>query len=195
MRCAGIVAMVGIVASGAGARADDVIRHASIEAELTQAYSAGPAGWLAFCSREPAPCEAAQGAPRIALDARGRALLATVLREVRAAIRAEAEPPGRNEWRIAPAAGDCEDMALTLRTRLEAAGWPAASLRLGLAQTESAEPHVLLLVETDRGTLALDSRFGRPLWWHELERIGYGLLAVERRDGSWRWQLARPAPA
>lgn len=191
MRCAGIVAITGLLVLGAAARAEGGGQHASVEAELSGLHTVGPSGWLGFCRREPARCAAAQGATKVVLDAGRHELLAQALRQVRAAIRPESEAAGRNEWRIAPLAGDCEDMALTLRTRLEAEGWPAASLRLALARTESAEAHVLLLVETDRGTLALDSRFGQPLWWQELERTGYALLAVERRDGSWRWQLAR----
>lgn len=189
MRCAWLLASALLVASTL-ARADDPASWGSIDTRLTPAEVLGPLGWADLCRQQPAQCAPATGEPVVSLGERSYAALLTSFQAVKAAIRPATEPSGQNEWRIEPRSGDCEDMALTLRARLEAQGWPAAALRLALARTERGESHVALLLETLRGTVVLDSRFDRPLAWVDLEHRGYTWMAVERRDGRGRWQLA-----
>lgn len=194
MRWGWLLASVLLVASTL-ALADDHASWGSIDTRLTSKEVLGPLGWADLCRLQPAQCAPATGEAVVTLADGSYAALLTSFRAVKAAIRPAAEPPGRNEWRIEPLSGDCEDMALTLRARLEAQGWPAAALRLVLARTEVGESHVALLLETLRGTLVLDSRFDRPLPWVDLEHRGYTWTAVERRDGRGWWQLAGLAPA
>ena len=163
----------------------------SIEESLDDGRFAGPDGWRRMCQTLPRYC-APTGPGRVRLDAAGRALLAEVNAEVNAAIRPRDEPFGEDVWRVAPAFGDCDDYALTKRAVLEGRGWPAASLRFATAFTEADEYHLVLLIETDQGTLVLDNRFDRPVPWTRLSAGGYKWVAIEagdRRD----WRLAAGA--
>lgn len=64
--------------------------------------------------------------------------------------------------------GDCEDYALEKLARLEARGWPRATLRLATCWTELGEYHAVLTVDTDHGTYVLDNRYPRPVPWDEV---------------------------
>lgn len=94
-------------------------------------------------------------------------------------------------WAAADAqGGDCEDKALRARAQLIAAGWPAASLRLALARTETGELHAVLTAEVGRdgrpATYVLDSRFAGVLPWNALTARGYRWISRQGADGHWR---------
>ncbi|MEL7029133.1 MAG: transglutaminase-like cysteine peptidase, partial [Pseudomonadota bacterium] len=55
------------------------------------------------------------------------------------------------------AAGDCEDYALEKRRALLELGWPAASLRLAVADSRWTGPHTVLVVVTTAGDFVLDN--------------------------------------
>ncbi|MCB1885106.1 MAG: transglutaminase-like cysteine peptidase [Geminicoccaceae bacterium] len=165
-----------------------------IDALLGAERFAGPAGWVTLCTEQRRLCEPPSGAARAGSGARRLGLLDAVNAGVNRAILPESEPPGADVWRLSPARGDCDDYALTKRERLEASGWPPASLRFATLFTEEDEYHLVLLVETDRGTLVLDNRFDEPLPLDDLTRFGYRWIAVEDRDRQ-GWRLGRDALA
>jgi predicted transglutaminase-like cysteine proteinase len=88
--------------------------------------------------------------------------------------------------------GDCEDNALEKRRRLVAMGYPRGALRMATAFHENLYyAHALLLVETDKGTFALDQDNEKVVIWHQAPYI---YEARETVDGKWErfyqeWKL------
>lgn len=148
---------------------------------------AGPAGWHALCAQAADLCNRTAPRPGELPDSAALQALERINDAVNAAIIPELEPAGRDRWEIEPAAGDCEDFALTKKRRLIAAGWPGERLRFATVATESDEYHAVLLVDAAAGPLVLDNRFDEVLPWARLEAFGYRLIAVEGAgpDGSW----------
>ncbi len=165
-------------------------RAASLPPEIrpTGMVVGGPLGWQRMCARTPEWCAPAPARQSLVLNAVNRALLATVQGEINAAIRPIEEPPGRDEWLLAPAEGDCEDYALTKRMRLIEAGVPAGSLYFAVVLTERGEYHTVLFLDTTEGTWVLDNRLEDPVPWPRLrDRGGYRLLMAELPgSGEWR---------
>lgn len=165
-------------------------RH--IDAQLHATSFAGPLGWVRFCERAPAHCindkPRRSGPVHLALTPALERQLRAVQRETNAAITPVNEPQGWDAWLIAPALGDCEDFALTKRAALIALGVPSQALRLATVLTEAHEHHVVLLVETDAGTLALDNRHDDVVAYQELP---YRWLSVQDPTDPRRWQLSQ----
>jgi len=150
---------------------------------------AGPIGWQRLCERSPGLCVSEPAPGPLEPDAGMRSLLASVQREVDAAIRPLEELPGVDEWLLAPAAGDCEDYALTKRARLIAAGVPSGNLYFAVVLTERDEFHTVLFVDTTDGTRVLDNRLDGVVSWQELrDRGGYRLLMAELPGSGGQWR-------
>ncbi len=158
------------------------------EIRPTAMVVAGPEGWQRMCARHPAWCAAAPTGSVVELNAAMRTLVRSIQREVNLAIRPLDEPAGQDEWLLAPAAGDCEDYALTKRVRLIAAGIPAGSVYFAVVLTERDELHTVLFLNTTEGIRVLDNRLRDPVAWPVLrDRGGYRLLMVEvPGSGGWR---------
>ncbi len=166
-------------------------RAATLPAEIPPdaVAVAGPMGWQRLCERRPGLCASEPAPAPLELDAATLSLLATVQREVDAAIRPLEEPPGVDEWRLAPAAGDCEDYALTKRARLIAAGVPAGNLYFAVVLTERDEFHTVLFVDTNDGIRVLDNRLDEVVSWQDLrDRGGYRLLMAELPGSGGQWR-------
>lgn len=107
-----------------------------------------------FCARHPAECRASRPAQVVLTDQAIR-LLQQVNREINASIRPMANPSGG--WKIYPAAGDCNDYALTKRSALIRLGFPAGALRFAVTKTRLGQSHAILIINTDVGDLVLDN--------------------------------------
>lgn len=75
--------------------------------------------------------------------------------------------------------GDCEDYAKAKKEDLEKRGIPSF---FATCITPGGRGHVVLLVDTDRGTFVLDNRFSGV--WHYQE-VGYRWLKRELPGGKW----------
>ncbi len=107
--------------------------------------------------------------------------------------RSDLEVFGRaDHWTDNTEIGDCDDYVMTKRKELIARGWPASSLLILLADTETGERHVVLLAVTDRGDLVLDNRFDVVLPW---DRVGYRWIARQSPDHLLRWHRVARADA
>lgn len=114
----------------------------------------GPIPAQYFCAANPVECRGG-GAAEIKLTAEAMAALEAVNARVNRAITPQRE--ALDNWAINPAAGDCEDYALTKRAALVRAGFPASALRIAIGKTGSGESHAVLLVMTGQGALVLDN--------------------------------------
>lgn len=116
-----------------------------------------PIGYTIFCMRTPSECRPAIAA-RIEKNAANWSLLNKVNKAVNASIRPVADK-GEN-WSVNVSAGDCEDYALTKRSRLIRAGIPAGALRMADVTTARGERHAVLVVKTTSGDYVLDNLRG-----------------------------------
>lgn len=79
--------------------------------------------------------------------------------------------------------GDCEDFALEKRRRLVEDGFPSGSLTMAIAfHKVQLFPHVVLLVETAKGTWVLDDLNDAVLCW---DAVPYTFTHREQPDGQW----------
>ena len=64
-------------------------------------------------------------------------------------------------WKDAPNGGSwvCRDYVLKKSEMLQALGWPQSAMTVVTCWTETNEHHAVLAVDTDEGTMILDSRF------------------------------------
>lgn len=104
--------------------------------------------------------------------------------------------------------GDCDDFAILLLVALVKAGIPRGALRLcrcELRPSRHTAPagrrdgrvgHLVLLVQTAKGTLVLDNRQPKPLWADDRAFRDYDFLGMEdppqQPGGAARWVWLRP---
>lgn len=121
-----------------------------------------PFAHILFCARNPSECQDNHGESVVTLTPDRLKELSSLNRKINRTIR------GRNDddnsmngdlWQVNVKSGDCEDFALTKRSRLISMGWSSRALRIATAVTRSGEGHAVLIVRTDRGDLVLDNRF------------------------------------
>lgn len=133
-----------------------------------------------FCASNPQECTPARAAKAQWNDDLHQ-LLSAVNSQVNSAIRPQANP--RGGWKINPAYGDCNDYALTKRSRLIAAGVPAGALRLAVTKTRRGEPHLILIAQTTAGDVVLDN-LSRSI--RSLPDTGYAISAMSSANPK-RW--------
>lgn len=112
-----------------------------------------PVGALVFCQSHAAQCRPAVPA-QIGADAATLALLQAVNARINDAIRPRLDD--KEIWSLNPAAGDCEDYALSKRAALIRGGVPAGALHIAIG-TVNDEQHAVLLIDTVGGLLVLDN--------------------------------------
>lgn len=149
-----------------------------------------------FCIRYPADCKSNPGQDeRIDLTDQTSDLLNRVNRMVNMTIIPLYKTYGADlgeRWTIAPAAGDCNDYAVTKRHELLRRGLPAGALRLGVVKTRAGLGHMVLLVVTTKGELVLDNltRAIRP--WQDTD---YVWLKIQSARDARLWFEVKPSGA
>jgi predicted transglutaminase-like cysteine proteinase len=88
------------------------------------------------------------------------ALLYDVNADVNRTVAYVAEPPGKNEWKVAETEGDCEDIAIRKHRDLVDAGFPSDRLSVLVVPG-----HAALLARTEAGAYVLDSASDRITTW------------------------------
>ena len=116
---------------------------------------AAPLAFQLFCLKYRNECKTGKGRAQVSYNARVHAILNSVNRSVNASIRPVSDRT--DTWSLNPKSGDCEDFALTKRSRLIRAGLPASALRIAVVRTRSGEGHAVLLVKTSAGEFVLDN--------------------------------------
>jgi predicted transglutaminase-like cysteine proteinase len=120
-----------------------------------------PFAHVRFCQSHPDECVRKRVSIRkrsVLMTPARMAELASVQRQVNAAIRPSSnhEGPLGDTWTIAPAAGDCDDYAVTKRARLLARGWPSSALLLVHTKAKGQD-HLVLMVRMKGGDVILDN--------------------------------------
>jgi predicted transglutaminase-like cysteine proteinase len=114
-----------------------------------------PVGFKLFCAKNPDQCRASSQSSVVMTDE-----IMKTLKRVNSAINRKIQPRadrGIDVWTLEASYGDCEDYAITKRSRLIREGLPAGALRLAFAKTARGENHAVLIVRTDKGDFVLDN--------------------------------------
>ena len=148
-----------------------------------------PLGYYELCMKRNAICETRPG--RVAKAEGGVVVLTEALRIQVEAINTSVNRGMRfvsdgtkDEWSVGGNRGDCEDFALTKKSKLLAAGLPSSALVIALGKTTSGVDHAVLVVRTDRGDLVLDNRAARVLAW---SKSLYRWYSVQSPNDTWTW--------
>jgi predicted transglutaminase-like cysteine proteinase len=160
-------------------------------------FTSAPAGFIAFCIRNPDQCAAPSNQPEtVALDEHVWKMLEGVNDDVNRAIKFEddKEHYGRPEFWTIPTDGygDCEDYALAKRKALIDAGLPEKALRVAVVRTWRGEGHAVLTVSTNHGDYVLDNREREILPWTEAKYIWISRQDAENPMAWVALQRARP---
>jgi predicted transglutaminase-like cysteine proteinase len=114
-----------------------------------------------FCLRYPADCERLDRSEyrAVSLTEESWTELVRVNHDVNRSIVPQRNMGGvlTEEWLLSPAAGDCNDYAVTKRHELLARGWPSSTLILAEVVTTWGEHHLVLVVRTMEGDFVLDN--------------------------------------
>lgn len=147
------------------------------QAELREGTGAIPEGplvlaplsFVRFCMRRPAECAQTEKAAAPVSATPPLVELGKVNRAVNRAIRPRRKGlvNGLGDWAIAPAAGDCNDFAVTKRHELLKRGWAMSSLLLSAVETAWGEAHLVLVVRTEEDDLVLDNLTSEIRPWRE----------------------------
>jgi len=159
-----VIAMAAVAAFGLGsvnaAHAFNfgMVRKPNVETnEKSRGLKPAPIAYQLFCFKNASECRGG-GASVVPYDAGTMAKLSRVNREVNASIRPQSDKI--ETWTLNPSAGDCEDYALTKRSKLVRAGIPSSALRIADVTTRHGERHAVLVVKTTRGDYVLDNLRG-----------------------------------
>lgn len=144
-----------------------------------------PLQFVKFCMNYPTECDTRAG-EELALS-RDESLAA--LDEVNGRVNRSISPTVKSNeplvarWTIGPAAGDCNDYAVTKRHELLAKGWPSSALRLAVVFAPEGG-HLVLVARVKDGDYVLDnlSQVVRP--WNE---TSYAWVSIESTANPKFW--------
>ena len=139
---------------------------------------------VVFCMETPGQCRNHGGRNVIAMTSKTQDLLATVNNVVNNSI-APRESPGQ-PWQIDPSAGDCNDYAVSKRSRLIQAGLPTRAVRLAITKTPQGIGHTVVVVRTSGGDVVLDNRTSAIRRW---DRTDLSWVKVESTNNPRNWDL------
>lgn len=152
----------GIVFGAAAAKADATndIQAAPKNAFIEEFDNTlAPLQYVKFCMNYSAECEAPSDQQSLPSADRAMEMLREINTSVNQAISPVQKPtdPMSAHWALSPAAGDCNDYAVTKRHALVAKGWPQSSLRLAVVRTDTGQGHLVLVVRLADGDVVLDN--------------------------------------
>lgn len=150
-----------------------------------------------FCMRYPDDCKSDPAdVIAVELTAEVSELLNRVNHDVNATIIPMQKSDGvdiNDRWTIGPAAGDCNDYAVTKRHQLLNSGLPSRALRLAVVRTPSGIGHLVLVVATTKGDFVLDNLVETIRPWQITK---YQWLKIQSaKDARYWYEVRQPAMA
>jgi len=155
-----------------------------------------PPGVASYCAQPPAPaaqpfwdafCDGDATPTTVALTPERWSELEAIQAEVDGSVTYVAS----DAWDPLSSAGDCKTYAARTTLALLQHGWPQGAIRVATAfvndgSAQNGASHALVLVDTDKGTIVLDSRQAGPRPW---ESLSYIWLSAEVPGGHGSWSL------
>ena len=164
-----LIAVTAADAAGPAGFARNLNNNAGVQYIKAKARVLAPFAHVKFCRNNPGECAAGSGPATIDFSAVRQSELRRVNATVNRSIRPvnDRSGAGGDVWRINASSGDCEEYALTKRSRLIAMGWSPRALRVAVAYTPSGEGHAVLVVKTSKGDMVLDNRTSAIKNWRQ----------------------------
>jgi predicted transglutaminase-like cysteine proteinase len=123
--------------------------------------------------------------------------LATINAAVNRTIVPKVDRSITRPWRDDATEGDCNDYALTKRSRLIDRGWPAGALLIATVTIPNGKGHAVLVVVTDGGAFVLDNLLYGITPWKVLPYRWHSIVSPENPQ-YWRriisWLRFTPEP-
>lgn len=153
-----------------------------------------PFGSAAYCASTPAAAEAPFWQAFCQADA--PATVATLTRDawnqleqVQDEVNSSLTYSPTVSWDPLASAGDCKTATARKALELLDKGWPPGALRVATAfvddhSYQQLAYHTVLLVDTDHGTIVLDSRRSEPAAWQD---VSYIWMTAEVPGGKGAW--------
>jgi predicted transglutaminase-like cysteine proteinase len=191
-KIAAAISVLGAVSVGA-AQAAFIGMPMNLKAQLEhikfETPTLAPMAHLRFCMDYPQDCRKHKimfRSGRVKLTPKRMQDLIAVNAKVNSAIRPEPNLEGvaGEKWLIAPAAGDCNDYAVTKRHDLIARGWSAESLLLAEVVTSWGEHHLVVVVRTRGVDLVIDSLNANIKPW---SRTNYRWVRIQTPGNPMYW--------
>jgi predicted transglutaminase-like cysteine proteinase len=180
----------GIACAGAAANADTIVESPAVAGTFINEYdnALAPLQFVKFCMNYGTECEPDAAADQQTLPSgeRARDMLGEVNRSVNDAITPmkKTTSPLLAHWTVSPAAGDCNDYAVTKRHRLIEMGWPKSALRLAVVLTGSGQGHLVLVVRLNDGDVVLDNLSSSVRSWNT---AGYQWISMQSASNPRFW--------
>jgi predicted transglutaminase-like cysteine proteinase len=146
-----------------------------------------PLNFVKFCMKNSSACDRNKDTDDHVLPPRERAM--EVLREVNTLVNNTIAPtrkptdPIYANWTIWPAAGDCNDYAVTKRHQLIEMGWPEETLRLAVVKVDG-QGHLVLVARLSEGDVVLDNLSATVKPWNTL---GYEWISMQSGSNPRFW--------
>jgi predicted transglutaminase-like cysteine proteinase len=155
-----------------------------------------PVGASDFCAAMPAAsaqpfwdnfCQGDANPVAVALTPEHWDELASIQRQVDGSIAYGST----SSWDPLASVGDCKTYSAATALALLQHGWPAGAIRIATAfvndgSAQQGASHAVVLVDTDKGTIVLDSRQAGPRPW---ESLSYIWLSAEVPGSHGNWNL------
>lgn len=133
-----------------------------------------------FCATQSPLC-VPKGTKRFVLTEQLEKVLKSVNQEVNRSIKPTIDKG--DTWTVAPKKGDCEDYALTKKSRLITLGFPSSALLITIVLSNGTG-HAVLTVTTDKGDLIMDNLTSTIKRW---ESTPYKYLQRQSQTASRKW--------
>jgi predicted transglutaminase-like cysteine proteinase len=187
----GLMFTPGAAEAGSGRTAGQDTHKVSMR-EFGQARP--PFGFVSFCERYPADCNATSGGARVAELTLARwAQLVEINTRVNASIAPVTDLDLYKKaeyWDYPENKGDCEDYVLAKRRMLMERGWPASSLLITVVRDEDNLGHAILTVATDHGDFILDNKNSGISYWQDTP---YSFQKRQSQHDPLQWVSLSPA--
>lgn len=141
-------------------------------------YTLGPAGFYRMCIDSPSDCRRASQTRVLSVEE-----VQEINSSVNASIRPRVEFPGKDDWRMGPRTGDCEDYAITKRRLLIARGLGSANARIAVGELKGGS-HAVLLVTLSGQTYVLDN-LTNTIW--SAERSTMKITSIQSANNPRMW--------
>lgn len=168
---------------------------------VERSYTLAPMGFIRFCMSYASECSGSAAEP-VALTPDRLAQLQSVNLSVNRRIAPKPDAPGQDIWSLNVTAGDCDDYAAQKRHELIALGWPQGALLFAAVTTPRGEPHLVIVVKTDRGDFILDNLRSQIVQtaesryhWEKMQSARNPLYWVEVGRPDLIAQARQPQPA
>lgn len=152
-----------------------------------------PMGYVAFCARGAAECQAKSPSnARLTLTPQIWDMVSSINLSVNtriAPVSDEDQYGVPDYWTYPGKAGDCEDYALEKKAELVSRGIPANVLLMTVVLDENGAGHAILMVATDKGDYMLDNRRDEILRW---DQTGYKFLKRQSQLNPVQWTSLKP---